>query len=64
MNYLYLLTIVIPWLPFLISMATAASLTVEPVNSVTSDSVNLLDFVICTFAIESFPQKLARYADS
>jgi hypothetical protein len=40
------LTIVIPRLPCRLRMAKAVSLTVKLVNSVTSDCVNLFNFVM------------------
>jgi len=58
-NFLYKLTIVIPRLPCLCSMATGVSLTVELVNSVSSDSVNSFNFVMFAFASKCYPMELA-----
>jgi len=46
MIFLCELTIVIPQLSSLFKMAKAVSSTVEVVNSVTSDSVNLFNFAM------------------
>ena len=58
MNFLCELTIGIPRLPCLFSMANADSSTVELVNSVTSDCVSLCNFVICAFASKCFQIEL------
>ena len=41
-------------------MAKAVSLTVEPVNSVTSDYVNLFNSVRGTIASNGFPMELVQ----
>ena len=46
MNILSKIAIVIPRLPCLFRMANTVSLTVEQVNSVTSDSVHWLNFAM------------------
>jgi len=53
-NFLCTVTIVIPRLPCLFSMAKAVSLTVELVNWLNSDSVNLFNFAMCAFASRCF----------
>jgi len=58
MNFLCELTIVFPQLPCIFSIAIAVSFTVEVFNSVTSDSVNLFNFALCTFASKCFPIEL------
>jgi len=62
-NFSYELTIVIPRLPCLFKMASAASSTVELVNSVTSDSVNSFNFAMCTFASKCLPIELVPCSD-
>ena len=58
------LTIVIPRLqPCRFRMAKAVSSTVELVNSDTSDSVNLFNFVMCAFASKYFPIELVPCSD-
>jgi len=54
MNFLCELTIVIPGLLCLFSMANAVSSTVVLVNWEMSDSVNLVNFDSC-FCLEVFP---------
>ena len=56
-------TIVIPWIPCRFRMAKAVSPTVELVNSVTSDSVNLFDFAMWAFASKCFPIELVPCSD-
>jgi len=62
-NVLWELTIVIRQLPCLFSIAEAVSSTVDPVNSVTSDSVNLYNFAICTFTRKCFLIELVPCSD-
>ena len=57
------LTIVIPRHPCLLRMANAVSLTVEQVNSVTSDPVNLFTFVMWAVANKCFPIELVPCSD-
>jgi len=57
------LTIVIPWLPCLCRMAKAVSSTVELVNSVTSDSVNVVNIAMCAFATKCSPIELVPCSD-
>jgi len=56
-------TIVIPRLPCLFNMASAASATIQLVNSVTSDSVNSFNFAICAFASNCVPIELVPCSD-
>jgi len=56
-------TILIPRLPCLFRMAKAVSSTVELVNSVTSDSVSLFNFVIWAFPSKCFLTELVPYTD-
>jgi len=63
MIFLCKLTIVIPRLPCLFKMAKAVSLTVELVNSVTSDSVNSFNFAMWAFASKCFPIELVPCSD-
>jgi len=63
MNFLCELTILIPWLPCLFSMAKAVSSMVELVNSETSDSVNLFNFAMCAIASKCFPIELVPCCD-
>jgi len=62
-NFSCELTIVIPQLPCLFNMASAASSTVELVNSVSSDSVNSFNFAMCAFASKSLPTELVPCSD-
>jgi len=55
MNFLCELTIVIPRLHCLFSMAKAVSSMVVLVNSETSDSVNSSNFAMCAFASRCLP---------
>ena len=55
MTFLCELTLGIPRLPCLLSMAKAVSSTIELVNSVTSDSVNSFNFVMCTLPASVSP---------
>jgi len=55
MNFVCELTIGIPRLPSLCSMAKAVSFAFGLVYSVTSDSVNLDNFAICSVASKCFP---------
>jgi len=57
------LSSVIPRLPCLFRMAKAVSSTIELVNSVTSDSVNLINFVMWAFASKCFPMDLVPCSD-
>jgi len=57
------LTIVIPRLPCPFSIAEAVSLTVDLVNSDTSDSVNSFNFAMCAFDHKGFPIELVSYSD-
>jgi len=61
--FLGTLTIVIPRLPCLFSMAKAVASTIELVNSVTSDSVNSFYFTMCAFASNCFPIELVPCSD-
>jgi len=63
MKFFCKLTIPIPSLPCLFSMANAVSSTVESLKSVTSDSVNSFDFVMCSFTSKYFPVDLVPFAD-
>jgi len=63
MTWLSEITIVIPPLPCLLSMAKAVSSTVELVNSVTSDSVNSFNFAMWAFASKCFPIELVPCSD-
>jgi len=63
MNFLCKLTIVIPRLPCLFSMAKGVLSTVEVVNSVTSDSVTAVKFVMCAFSSKYFPIQLVPCSD-
>jgi len=63
MVFLCELTIVIPQLSSLFKMAKAVSSTVEVVNSVTSDSVNLFNFAMWAFASNYFPIELVSCSD-
>jgi len=63
MNILGELTIVIPQLPCIFSMAKAISSTIQLVNSVSSNSVNLFDFATCAFATECFTIQLVPCSD-
>jgi len=63
MNFSCELTIVIPRLPCLFNMASAASSTVELVNSVTSNSVSSFNFVMCAFARKCLPIELVPCSD-
>jgi len=57
------LTIGIPRLPGLFRMSTAVSSTIELVNSVTYDSVNLFNFAIWAFPSKYFPIELVPCSD-
>ena len=63
LNFLCELTIGIRRLPCRLSMVKAVSLTIELVNSVTSDNVNLFNFEICTSASECLPIELVPCSD-
>jgi hypothetical protein len=63
MIFLCKLTIVIRRLPCLFRKAKAVSSTVELVNSVTSDSVNLFNFAMWAFASKCFPIELVPCSD-
>jgi len=63
MVFLCKLTIVNPRLPCLSRMAKAVSSTVELVNSVISDSVNLFNFAMWAFASKCFPIELVTCSD-
>jgi len=63
MTFLSELTIGIPRLPWLVRMPKAASSTVELVNSVTSNSVNLFNLAMWAFASKCFPIELVAYSD-
>jgi len=62
-NFIWDLTIVIPQLPCLFSIAKAVSSTVDIVNSDTSDSVNLSNFAMCAFASMCYPIELVPWSD-
>jgi len=62
-NFLCELTIVIPCLPCLFSMAKVGWLTIEPVNSVSSNSVNLFNFTMIPFACKCFPIEQVQCSD-
>jgi len=57
------LTVVIPQLSCLLKMAKAVSTTVELVNSVTSVSVNSLNFAMWSFTSNCFPIELVPWTD-
>jgi len=63
MNFLCELRIEIPRLDCLFSTAKAVSSTVELVNSVTSDCINLFNFAMRAFACQGFSIQLVRYSD-
>jgi len=63
MNFLYKVTIVIPQLPCLFSMAKTVSSTFTLVIEVASNTVNLFKVAICTFAGMCFPIELVPYSD-
>ena len=65
LNLIFLceLPIGIPRLPCHFSMAKAVSATVELINSVTSDTVNLFNFAICAFASKCLPFELGPCSD-
>ena len=58
MNFLCELTIAIPRLPCLFTMAKVDLLTVKEVNSVTFDSVNSFNFAMLHFVSKCFPIQL------
>jgi len=62
-NFFGDLTILIPQLPCLLSMAKAVSSTFELVDSVTSNSVKSFNIAMCTFANRCFPIKLVPCSD-
>jgi len=62
-NFICKLSIVIPQLPCLFSMANAVSSTVELINFVTSNSVNLFNSAMCTFARKCFPTELVPWSN-
>jgi len=62
-NFLSELTIVIPWLPCLFSVAKSVPSTVELVNSVTSDSVDSFNFALCASTSKCFPIELSPCSD-
>ena len=57
------LTIVIPWLCWLLSMAKVNSSMVVLAISETSDSVTSFNFEMCTFACQCFPMELVPCSD-
>jgi hypothetical protein len=57
------LTIVIPRLSCRFRMAKFGSSTVYLVNLDTSESVNLVNFAICTFPSKCFPIELVQCSD-
>jgi len=63
MHFLCELTIVIPELRCLISIANAVSSTVVLVNSETWDSVNSFHFAMCDCASKSFPIEVVPFCD-
>jgi hypothetical protein len=63
MNFLCELTITIPQHSCLFSIAKALSSTVELVNVVTSDSVNMFNYALCAFAHKCLPIELLPSAD-
>jgi len=63
MDFLWGLTIVIPQLPCLPRMAKAVSSTVELINSVTANSVNLYISAMWAFASKCFPIELVPCSD-
>ena len=63
MNFLGELTIGIPGLPWLWSMAKSVSSTVELVSSVTSDTVNSFNFAMCADACKCLPIELVPCSD-
>jgi hypothetical protein len=63
LNFVCQLTIGIPLLHFLLSMAKAVSSTIELFNSVTSDSVYSFNFAMCTFGTMCLPIELVPYSD-
>jgi len=63
MIFLCKLTIVILQLPCLIRRAKAVSSTIELVNSVTSDSAYLFNFVMRTFSSKCCPIELVPCSD-
>jgi len=63
MIWLCELTIVIPRLPCLFSMAKTLSSTVELVNSVTADSANSFNFAMWAFTSKCYPIELVPCSD-
>jgi len=61
LNFLCELTIGILELPFLLSMAKPVSSTVELVNLVTSDTVDLFNLVMCASASKCLPIELVPF---
>ena len=61
--FLFILTIVIPRLPCLFTIAKAVSSTVVLVNLVTSLSVHSFNFAMWSFAIKCFPIELVPCSD-
>ena len=62
-NFFCKLTIVIPQLPWLFSMTTAVLLSIELVDSVISDYVNLFNITMCAFASKCFSIELVTCTD-
>ena len=58
MNFLCELTIVIPRLPCLFSMAITGSLTIELGNVVTANCVDLFNVAMCALASKCVPIEL------
>jgi len=62
-NFICELTIIIPLLPWLFSVADEVSWTVEQFNSVPTDYVNWFNFMMLTFDSNWFPIELLPWCD-
>lgn len=63
MNFLRELTIVIPWLHYVFSIAKHISSTIDKVNSVSSETINPVDFAMKPVAFKCFGIELVWCSD-